>query len=373
MTIIISRAGKHAKKIEESGVENEDYLQRYIFENPESLPIDEIKEDVRLMVIAREFPAGSGSIDVLAIDEDGEIYIIETKLFKNPDKRLVVAQVLDYGAALWNGYADPMEFIGAIDSRIIERTGRGLVQELVDILEITEEDAGPIIDNVKSNLRAGNFRFVVLMDKLHDPLKHLIIFINQRSALNIYAVEMEFYRHDDLEIIIPKLFGAEVKKTVGSASARTARRWNKSLFLSELEAQANAECAHVAEELIDWISPKVTEVKWGVGQKSGSFAPIVNVNGTEIRLFYLWTTGAINFSIEPWVEKTCFRDQALLERFLDKLNLIPGIEVSPQEIKNWTKHPLSALTEKTALEQFKAAIAFVLKQLARDDRILDGE
>jgi hypothetical protein len=49
----------------------------------------------------RAFPTNSGPIDALGINKDGEIYIIETKLYKNPDKRLVVAQVLDYGASLW--------------------------------------------------------------------------------------------------------------------------------------------------------------------------------------------------------------------------------------------------------------------------------
>lgn len=80
-------------------------MQNYIQENPEALPVYEIREDIRLFIIAREFPTKSGPIDALGIDKDGEVYIIETKLYKNPDKRLVVAQVLDYGAAVWAGGA----------------------------------------------------------------------------------------------------------------------------------------------------------------------------------------------------------------------------------------------------------------------------
>ena len=95
MPIIISRGGQGAQKLLESGVADEDYLQQYVANNPDALPIEEIKEDVRLMIVGREFPTPSGPIDVLALDGDGEIYIIETKLYKNPDKRLVMAQVLD--------------------------------------------------------------------------------------------------------------------------------------------------------------------------------------------------------------------------------------------------------------------------------------
>ncbi|MBK7447808.1 MAG: hypothetical protein IPJ45_17645 [Ignavibacteria bacterium] len=57
-----------------------------------------------MFVVAREFRTDSGSIDALAIDKDGDLYVIETKLFRNSDKRTVVAQALDYGASLWRHY-----------------------------------------------------------------------------------------------------------------------------------------------------------------------------------------------------------------------------------------------------------------------------
>jgi len=70
------------------------------FENPDILPIEEIKENARLITLVKEFRVDVGSIDILGIDGEGDLYIIETKLYKNPDKRQVLAQVLDYGASL---------------------------------------------------------------------------------------------------------------------------------------------------------------------------------------------------------------------------------------------------------------------------------
>ena len=101
MAIIVTKQGKNAIKIDPSRFEQEDDLQTYIAQNPDSLPLYEIKEDIRLLILGREFPTNSGPIDAIGIDKDGEIYIVETKLYKNPDKRLVVAQVRDYGASLW--------------------------------------------------------------------------------------------------------------------------------------------------------------------------------------------------------------------------------------------------------------------------------
>lgn len=55
---------------------------------------------------------------ILGVDKDGEIYIVETKLYKNSDKRLVVAQILDYGASLWHFYNDYDTFLREIDRHV---------------------------------------------------------------------------------------------------------------------------------------------------------------------------------------------------------------------------------------------------------------
>jgi len=116
MAIIISKGGKNAKKIEKSSFEKEDYLQKYIYDNPESIPLYDIKDDIRLLILVREFSTESGPIDAIGIDADGNIYLIETKLYKNPDKRTVVAQVLDYGASLWRNFSNFSNFCGFIKS-----------------------------------------------------------------------------------------------------------------------------------------------------------------------------------------------------------------------------------------------------------------
>ena len=116
MSIIISRNGGKAVTVDRSSFDKEDYLQQYIYQNPESIPLSQIKENVRLLILAREIVTNSGQIDALGIDREGDIYIIETKLYKNPDKRVVIAQALDYGAALWKHSNDFGEFINMLDN-----------------------------------------------------------------------------------------------------------------------------------------------------------------------------------------------------------------------------------------------------------------
>ena len=65
MSIIISKNGSNARVVNPSGFENEDYLQNYIHENPESIPLYEIAEDRKLFIVKREFQTNSGSITCL--------------------------------------------------------------------------------------------------------------------------------------------------------------------------------------------------------------------------------------------------------------------------------------------------------------------
>lgn len=218
MAIIISKNGKGAVKVDKSSFELENHLQQYIYDNPETIPLYDIKEDIRLLILAREFTTSSGSIDALGIDKDGEIYLVETKLYKNPDKRTVVAQVLDYGASLWSHFTDFNDFIVQINLHTTKDFKLDLNQKICNFFGLSGEEIETLLENVKQNLRSGNFKFVVLMDHLHDQLKDLIIFLNNNSEFTIYAVELEYYKHKEFEILIPKLYGAQVKKDLGIKS-----------------------------------------------------------------------------------------------------------------------------------------------------------
>lgn len=218
MAIIISKNGNNAVKVEKSDFQLEDSLQEYIYNNPESIPLYEIKEDIRLLILAREFSTKSGPIDALGVDKDGEIYLVETKLYKNPDKRTVVAQVLDYGASLWSNYRDFSNFVEQVGLHTHKDFNITLAQRLSEFFGIPEEEVATLLENTRKNINSGNFKFVVLMDHLHDQLKDLIVYLNNNSEFTVYAVELEYYKHEDQEILIPKLYGAEVKKDTGTKS-----------------------------------------------------------------------------------------------------------------------------------------------------------
>jgi hypothetical protein len=192
MALIISKRGRNARKIDRTSFESEDELQRYIHENPDSIPLYELKDNVRLLIAAREFPTESGPIDAVGVDRDGDLYLVETKLYRNNDKRFVIAQVLDYGASIWRHYAGFDQFVTILDEQARAKFGMSFREKVGAFFELDADGVSSLVDALRLNLEEGSYRFVVLMDKLHAQLKDLILFLNQYSKFDLFAVEIEY-------------------------------------------------------------------------------------------------------------------------------------------------------------------------------------
>lgn len=98
-----------------------------------------IKDDIQLLILAREFGTNSGPIDAVGIDRDGEIYLVETKLYKNPDKRTVVAQVLDYGASLWKSHSDFDNFLLQLNSHVQKQFGQSMTDKVSEYYGLDDD------------------------------------------------------------------------------------------------------------------------------------------------------------------------------------------------------------------------------------------
>lgn len=299
MGIIISKNGKNAQKINKSDFEKERCLQKYIHDNPESVPVYEIKEDKKLFVVAREFRTESGPIDALAIDKDGDIYIVETKLFKNADKRTVVAQALDYGASLWR-HSDYGEFFNKINNEINSKFKVSFEEKIKDFFNIDDEQVEIILETIKDNLRQGNIKFVILMDAVNDRLKDLIVYINQNSQFDIYAVQIEYYKFKNYEIILPKLFGDEVKKSMAITTSGIRKTWNEQSFIIQVQEKLNGDAVKLIN-LYNFFKSNADTIKWGSGNTNGSFAPIINKLCKTISPFSFYSDGTIKIKFS-WID-----------------------------------------------------------------------
>ncbi|MFH1088434.1 MAG: hypothetical protein V1719_01165 [Patescibacteria group bacterium] len=354
MAIIISKSGKNAQKIDQSRFEQEDALQKYIYENPGVIPLYDIKDNARPIILAREYPTESGPIDAFAIDTDGDIYLIETKLYQNPDKRRVVAQVLDYGASLWKHDTDWEEFTAKIEQEVKKHFNQGLFERLQDELGLDVVGAQQLWDNVRIKLDDSSYKFVVLMDHLDDRLKDLIGYLNQNSKFDIYAVELEYYKFNDLEIVIPKLFGAGTKKQVTSRSQQPIpsdddflAAYDNSITIKQYLALFNS--ISDGQLVIPGISTKITPkfLTFNVGQYQGH----------KVRIQLCINPEYEGSGLQFWADQVVAKNtQEIIQKLIPKAKLLPLLEASNYKLAKWEWSQVDIATLEDLLKQLAKEI-----------------
>jgi len=364
MAIIITKDGKETKKIEKSNFEQEDYLQKFIYENPETIPLYDIKENIQLLVLYREFPTKSGSVDALGIDREGNIYLVETKLYKNPDKRLVVAQVLDYGASLWINYSYD-DFINQINSFLNSKLKVNLNQRIGEFFGLSEEEVKVIVEKIHSNLKEGNFKFVVLMDRLHQQLKDLIIYLNANSEFDIYAVELEYYKYNSYEIMIPKIYGSEVKKEIDT-SGSAKYKWDWESFSKKLKENFGDDEVQVARAILDWAEQNHMEMSWTTSKRGGFFIHFSSDNG----MFYPFNIngdGKIEWNAPHQGDKSPppFNKMEKRREILERMKSVKGAVVNLYKVDGYSglNIPLGVLKDKKEQQAFFSVLTWIKQTL----------
>jgi len=355
MSIIITTQGKNAQRVDKSSFENERRLQEYIHANPESLPMYEIKENIRLLIVAREFQSGAGPIDAIGIDKDGDIYLIETKFNKNPDRRYVVAQVLDYGAALSKYSRDISQFLVLIEEKIKAKFNMPLSEKFKEYFFIeSAEELTELFENIKINFSKGSFKFVILMDKISEHLKDLILFINESSEFNIYGVEFDFYKHEQFEIIIPKILGVETsrKKEFTGTGTGKRRKGDEEQFMAEAQENFKGEDFKIFERLFDFGRSVAEYSDWGPGKEDGvEFKPFKE-KVSKRNLFRLSSNGKLKFNL---IKKN--------ESDANTVAYINGVEkiIKNFSWENFLRHP------KPSPDKIYASIPFEAWSVVVDD------
>jgi hypothetical protein len=362
MSIIISKKGQNAKILEKSDFERENNLQEYIHNNPESIPIYELKEDKKLYVAKREFPTTSGPIDALAFDKDGDIYIIETKLFKNYDKRNVIAQVLDYGAAIWKHFTDFSRFLDLLNQESQKNFNINFQEKIESFFDITNDQSEIILDAISNNLNNGNINFIIVMDSIDERLKDLILYINQNSYFDIYAVNFEYYKFECYEIIIPKIFGVEVKKKISDHGK--AKQWDRKSFMEEMRTKIGIAEEKITTKLLNWAKNMGLEPFWSK-TVNAHFHLIMRLFGSEYKIFSVSTElgGRIWVRFGDYSKYPPFDDEKKREELLRRLNSI-GLSISSNQ--TITKSPgiiLSYLKDESIFQGFIEIYEWFIKEI----------
>ena len=171
---------------------------------------------------------------------------------------------------------------------------------------------------MRRNLDDGVFHFVVLMDQLTDRLKDLVLYVNQNSQFDIYAVEFEYYKHDEYEIIIPKLFGAEVKKDIGVKTKNSPREsWNEEKLLNQARELLSDKEFNGFKEFYEFSKQSADQINFGSGQTS-SFNPVW-LKYSDRSLFSVYSDGTLKVNFH-WLLKEDGSNKELIDKLRNNLS-----------------------------------------------------
>jgi len=285
--------------------QNEAHLQEIILDSPQLLPTV-----LTPAVTAAEFATSEDCLlDVLCMSWDGSITLCECKLRKNREiKRWIVGQLFAYASGLWQLSYDELD----------QRVGHGGAGSLESRMRDLQSAAGADWDAtafraaVTLNLAKGWFRLIFAVDEITEELRRTVEFLNVHTTpgLSILALEVGYVEDGDVQVLVPKVYGAEIASQKEPID-RVA--WDRDSFLDALKASCGESCAGTVRTIMDWAADHGASDRFGTGKKYGSWYP--TWQDGRGRAFCAWTDGALSID----VGRLRGRDQFDEARFLQQL------------------------------------------------------
>jgi hypothetical protein len=175
---------------------HEGWLQEFLFTHPEILPANNVEPSfARLIPLAREFPITAGSIDILYTTPEGQLCIVETKLWRNPEAhRTVLAQILEYAKDLASlDYSEFKTKVEACASRM--GSPADLLKMVAGQMPRAEFDNIAFEDGVRRSLATGSFLLLIVGDRIRPEVAMLSEIIGTAPSLEfaLGLVEIAFF------------------------------------------------------------------------------------------------------------------------------------------------------------------------------------
>lgn len=204
--IIVDKSGKTVSP-ELVKMPNEAWLQKLLPTCPDILPTAEIDSKYsQLFYIASEVATestktGKGHIDILYVSTNGNLVIVETKLYRNPESsRQVIGQVLDYAVSLhdtnqWNWDKLNQIYHGKDLYNDIKRKYPNIPSKEV------------FIDLVNDSIRRADFLMMIIGDTIRPSADKIAEFINSPIDMHhrLALCELTTYKIADKFLIVPRL------------------------------------------------------------------------------------------------------------------------------------------------------------------------
>jgi hypothetical protein len=352
-------------EMKEQDYDSEDVLQELLAKYPNLLAGDQVDRTTprRWLLISREMGVPSQeegsdrwSLDHLFLDQDAIPTLIEVKRSTDTRiRRVVVGQMLDYAAnavVYW-----PVEVIRVKYEQGCQQEKTDPAEKLAAFLE-SETDAEHFWQQVKVNLQAGRLRMVFVADEIPAELSRIVEFLNgQMDPAEVLAVEIKQYIGQGLKTLVPRVIG-QTKPPPPPPSP-----WDEERFLKTLSQRHGTKDAEIAVSILTWAKKSALRPEWGRGAKDGSFYPMLDWKGNKHSFISLWTYGRVAVQFLYMKDRPPFDIEAKRQELREKLNRIPGVNISANAIALLPSFLLSTLTDKAALAHFLEVLDWFVQEV----------
>jgi hypothetical protein len=299
-----------------------------------------------------EFPVpGSGYADVVAVDASGAVAVVECKLAGNPEmRRSIIGQVLAYAASLWR-----LEFAD-FDHRW---SGRRPMRDGV-VAAVLGEDAGEEAEDLRAavgeSLSDGRFGLVLAVDSITPELRRTVEYLNAHtiSEVSIVALELRYARHGEVEVLIPRIYGAELAESVARPGRR--RPWGEDDYLEALGRQGPV-VDEIGRRVLEHFRERADTIFFGEGATPSLTPAFGAASGGRVIPFtlYLSTPPLLAANFE-WT-RACTPEAR--RAFVDAVVAIPGAGMDADAIiaADLAKRPSLRILDLP--DPLRAADAFV--------------
>lgn len=225
-------------------------IQEVIEKCPDILPFSDIDISFGSFThLCREYKTQNGPIDHVLLGEHGEICLIETKLWRNPEaRRKVIGQIIDYGSALRGmSYTDFEESI-----KRHSRTSKSLFEIHKSAFgETLPEEV--LVDSVSRTLSEGSFLLVIVGDGIRSEIIEMKNYLDNfpGNLSTLALVELRAYRHEEKTLFLPLLVTktVEIGRTILDIKDKT------------IIAKVGKETENIADEEIIVTNTKTVETE----------------------------------------------------------------------------------------------------------------
>jgi len=190
-------------------------LHKLIEQNPQFIITTE-EENKHMLPIGSKMALLSGELDLLFVDNEGNLTLVELKRGKTPRK--VIAQILDYASSLNEMTLDELE--NYMNGRF--RNLKEIFHEFKDrgALPSPEFSLSEFKENLKASLK--NFKIIIASYKITEDIKRVTSWLRDNYSLPIFCVEFEYFKRGEDEFFIPRIIGEEASRKLKVKREKTA-------------------------------------------------------------------------------------------------------------------------------------------------------